>query len=265
MMVRMKDVKPMVLGVLIAVAFMLCAKGADAGPREEIVVAGGCFWCVEADFEKVPGVISAVSGFAGGKVTNPSYKQVVGGGTGHYEVVKITFDAGKVSRDEILHKFMRSIDPTDGGGQFCDRGRSYATAVFYKGGQQKAAAEKAVADAGKDLGRKIATKVLPLKAFYPAEAYHQDYYKSSEIVLTRRGPKSKANAYKFYRKACGRDQKVRALWGSAAPFASCWVSNFPCVKIRPVEGGQPPSNSPRDISGKKKSLRGSCCGREKML
>lgn len=215
----MRDVKPLVLGVLIALALFLSPKGAHAGPTEEIVVAGGCFWCVEADFEKVPGVLSAVSGFSGGSVKNPSYKQVVGGGTGHYEVVKISFDAGRVSRDEILRLFFRSIDPTDAGGQFCDRGQSYATAVFYKGAAQKAAAQAAKADAGKALGRKIATKVLPLKAFYPAEAYHQDYYKSSKIVITRAGPKSKASAYKFYRKACGRDKKVKALWGSAAPFA----------------------------------------------
>jgi len=144
--------------------------------------------------------------------------------------VKITFDAGKISRDEILHKFMRSIDPTDDGGQFCDRGPAYKTALFYNGADQRAAAEQAVSVAGQDLGRKIVTKILPLSGFYPAEDYHQDYYKSSDIVLqdyykssdivlTRAGPKSKASAYKFYRKACGRDAKVKALWGGAAPFA----------------------------------------------
>lgn len=211
-----RDMKAGLLAVLMVLALGFGARGAAA---EDLVVAGGCFWCVEADFEKVPGVSAAVSGYAGGSVKNPTYKEVVRGGTGHYEVVKISFDAGKVSREEILHKFFRSVDPTDAGGQFCDRGQSYATAVFYKGAAQKAAVEKAVAEAEAALGRKIVTKILPLKAFYPAEAYHQDYYKSSKVVLTRAGPKSKASAYKFYRKACGRDKRVKALWGSAAAFA----------------------------------------------
>ena len=215
MMCCVREMKALMLAVLIALALMMQAIMAEAGPREEIVVAGGCFWCVESDFEGVPGVIAAVSGFAGGKSTNPTYKDH----TGHYEVVKITFDAGKISRDEILHKFMRSIDPTDDGGQFCDRGPAYKTALFYNGTDQRVAAEQAVSAAGQDLGRKIVTKILPLSGFYPAEDYHQDYYKSSDIVPTRAGPKSKASAYKFYRKACGRDAKVKALWGGAAPFA----------------------------------------------
>ncbi len=210
-----REVKTVALMLLIGAALLLQGTVAHAGPREELVVAGGCFWCVESDFESVPGVVSAVSGFSGGKSKNPTYKSHAG----HYEAVKITFDAGKISRDKVLSMFMRSIDPTDAGGQFCDRGAAYKTAVFYKGAEQKASAQKAVADAGKDLGRKIVTKVLPLNGFYPAEAYHQDYYKSSKVVLTRAGPKSKASAYKFYRKACGRDAKVKALWGGAAPFA----------------------------------------------
>ncbi|MBU2981097.1 peptide-methionine (S)-S-oxide reductase MsrA [Lentibacter algarum] len=210
-----KELKALMLAVLIGLGLMLQANTAQAGPRESIVVAGGCFWCVESDFEKVPGVISAVSGFSGGKSKNPTYKSHAG----HYEAVKITFDAGKVSREKLLHMFMRSIDPTDAGGQFCDRGSAYKTAVFYSGAGEKELARKAVTQAGSDLGRKIATKVLPLNGFYPAGEYHQDYYKSSKVVLTRAGPKSKAAAYKFYRKACGRDQKVKALWGGAAPFA----------------------------------------------
>ncbi|MCW1955889.1 MAG: peptide-methionine (S)-S-oxide reductase MsrA [Roseobacter sp.] len=207
--------KALILAVLIALVLGMQSGVAKAGPREEIVVAGGCFWCVESDFESVDGVIEAVSGFAGGKSTNPTYKDH----TGHFEVVKITFDVDRISREEILHKFMRSIDPTDDGGQFCDRGPAYKTALFYDGAAQKAAAEAAVAAAGQDLGREIVTKVLPLNGFYPAEDYHQDYYKSSAIVLTRAGPKTRASAYKFYRKACGRDARVKELWGRAAPFA----------------------------------------------
>lgn len=215
----MQNLKPIFLSLLIAVALMLQCGRAEAGPRETLVVAGGCFWCVEADFEKVPGVIEAVSGYTGGKVKNPTYKQVVRGGTGHYEAVKIVFDAGKVSRETLLGLFFRSVDPTDAGGQFCDRGQSYATAIFVSNNAEKAIAEKVKAEAQAALGRKIVTPVKTLGAFYDAEAYHQDYYKSSDLVLTRAGPKSKSAAYKFYRKGCKRDQKVRQLWGSAAPFA----------------------------------------------
>ena len=196
MMGKVKEMKTAMLAVLIGLGLMLQVCVANAGPRESIVVAGGCFWCVESDFEGVPGVISAVSGFSGGKSKNPTYKSHAG----HYEAVKITFDAGKVSREKLLHMFMRSIDPTDAGGQFCDRGSAYKTAVFYSGAGEKAVAKQAVAQAGADLGRKIATKVLPLNGFYPAEAYHQDYYKKNP------------NRYKFYRWKCGRDQRVKAVW-----------------------------------------------------
>ncbi len=185
---------------------------------ETLTVAGGCFWCVESDFESVRGVTEVVSGFTGGSVSNPSYKQVVGGGTGHREAVQITFDPGVISRDQILHMFLRSIDPTDAGGQFCDRGHSYSTAIYPANAAQTNAAKAALAKASSDLGRNVVTPIEPLTAFYPAEAYHQDYYKSSDRVLTRFGLISKAKAYKRYREACGRDAKVSKLWGSAAPF-----------------------------------------------
>ena len=180
--------------------------------------AGGCFWCIEKDFESVKGVSEVVSGYTGGKTANPTYKQVTKGGTGHYEAVEIRYNAGQVSYDELLYKFFRSVDPTDAGGQFCDRGNSYRTAIFVTNASEKAAAEKAKARAEKDLGRKIVTPILNASRFYNAEAYHQDYYKSSDVVITRRGPKSKANAYKFYRKACGRDKRVKQLWGNEAAF-----------------------------------------------
>ena len=215
---RMQFLKPIFLTVLIAVALMLQCGRADAGPRETLIVAGGCFWCVEADFEKVSGVIEAESGFTGGTVKNPTYKQVVRGGTGHYEAVKITFDAGKVSREKLLNLFFRSVDPTDAGGQFCDRGESYRTAIFVSNAAEKEVAEKVKAEAQSALGRKIVTPIKNAGAFYLADDGHQDYYKSKSLVLTRGGPKSKASAYKFYREGCGRDQRVRQLWGSAAPF-----------------------------------------------
>ena len=196
------------------------SQSAQAG-SETLTVSGGCFWCVESDFESVKGVKGvkeAVSGFAGGKAANPTYKQVTGGGTGHYEAVQITFDPDVVSRDDLLAKFFRSVDPTDAGGQFCDRGASYRTAIFANGSAQKAAAQKAKTDAGKDLGQNIVTPILGASTFYPADASHQDYYKGSKIVLTRFGPKKQSKAYKAYREACGRDDRVKQLWGSAAPF-----------------------------------------------
>ena len=185
---------------------------------EKAIVAGGCFWCVESDFEGVKGVTGVVSGFTGGRTADPTYEQVTAGGTGHYEAVEISFDPGRISYAEVLRLFFRSVDPTDGGGQFCDRGDSYRTAVFPKGAAQKAAADAAKAEAGKVLGAKIATKVAKAGAFYPADAYHQDYYRQSDIIITRFGPRKKSTAYKLYRDACGRDQRVRALWGADAAF-----------------------------------------------
>ena len=205
------------LALLIALGALSDAPTAEAAPTETLTVAGGCFWCVEADFEKVPGVKGAVSGFMGGKTPNPTYKQVTAGGTGHLEAVQIRFDPDAVSRERLMALFLRSIDPTDDGGQFCDRGATYRTAIFASGGD-KTLAEAAVSQAQGDLGQKIVTRVLPEGKFYPADAYHQDYYKSSKVIVTRFGPRKKSVAYKLYRDACGRDDRVRQLWGSAAPF-----------------------------------------------
>ena len=210
--------KPVMLAVAILAGIALNCTEAKAQSTRTAVLAGGCFWCVEADFEKVDGVIEVVSGYTGGTKANPTYKEVVRGGTGHYEAVRITYDPGKISYDRILHLFLRSVDPTDAGGQFCDRGDSYRTAIFARDGSETRAAEAAIAEAERALGRGVVTPVLERGPFYVAEDYHQDYYKKGEIVLTRRGPKSKAEAYKFYRTACGRDARVRQLWGSAAPF-----------------------------------------------
>ncbi|MGO4909765.1 peptide-methionine (S)-S-oxide reductase MsrA [Pseudorhodobacter sp. W20_MBD10_FR17] len=202
--------------VLVALAM---SAGAAHAATEKAIVAGGCFWCVESDFESVPGVKSVVSGYTGGKTANPTYKQVGKGGTGHYEAVEIAFDPAKISYAKIIELYFRSVDPTDAGGQFCDRGESYRTAVFALNAQQKAVAEAAKAEAERALKRKIVTPVLMAGPFYKAEGYHQDYYKGSNIVITRRGPKAQSEAYKFYRDACGRDTKVKSLWGQAAAFA----------------------------------------------
>lgn len=190
--------------------------GAAQAEQKTAVVAGGCFWCVEKDFESVPGVTSVVSGFAGGTTANPTYKQVSAGGTGHYEAVQITYDDNKISYADLLNRFFRSVDPTDAGGQFCDRGDSYRTAIFVKDPVERAAAQAASAEAEQQLGAPIETRILPAGPFYAAEDYHQDYFKSGDIIITRFGPRTKASAYKLYRDACGRDARIRQLWGSAA-------------------------------------------------
>ncbi len=179
---------------------------------EKAIVAGGCFWCVESDFEKVSGVIAVVSGYSGGNSQNPTYEDH----EGHYEAVEITFDNAKISYDQLISRFLRSVDVTDAGGQFCDRGNAYRTAIFVSNAAQKAAAVAAVAEAEAVLGRKVVTPVLAAKTFWIAEDYHQDYYKGSNIVLTRAGPKKQSNAYKFYRKSCGRDARVKEVWGDQA-------------------------------------------------
>lgn len=196
----------------LAIAMVLALAGAARAEVEKAYVAGGCFWCVEADFEKVKGVIEVVSGYTGGSSRNPTYKSH----EGHYEAVEITFDNSVISYDTLVAKFLRSVDVTDAGGQFCDRGDAYRTAIFVTGPAQRSAAEAAVAEAEAVLGQKIATPVLKAKPFWMAEEYHQNYYKGTEIILTRAGPKTKANAYKFYRKSCGRNARIRELWGAQA-------------------------------------------------
>jgi peptide-methionine (S)-S-oxide reductase len=209
---------PVLLSLAIVAGLLLQTVSAKAGETREIVVAGGCFWCVEADFERVRGVKEAVSGYTGGTTANPTYKQVTSGGTGHYEAVKISYDSGQIDLAKLYDLFFRSIDPTDAGGQFCDRGQSYATAIFVSNDAEKAAAQQAKAKAEAELGKRIVTPILPAKAFYDAESYHQDYYKGTKRVLTRFGPIPQKDAYKRYREGCGRDARITELWGSNAPF-----------------------------------------------
>ena len=185
---------------------------------DKIVVAGGCFWCVEADFESLDGVKEAISGYTGGTIENPSYKEVVRGGTGHYEAVEIEYDPAIISLDSILYIFLRSVDVTDDGGQFCDRGESYRTAIFIDNKLQNEKAQVALNEAQKELNRKIVTPIIKLEKFYIAEDYHQDYYKGENIILTRYGPRKQSSAYKLYRKSCRRDDTVKKLWGSSAQF-----------------------------------------------
>ncbi|MDX2156135.1 MAG: peptide-methionine (S)-S-oxide reductase MsrA [Hyphomicrobiaceae bacterium] len=168
--------------------------------------AGGCFWCVESDFDKLDGVLSTVSGFMGGTTASPTYKQVTAGGTGHLEVVQVTFDPKKVSYERLVDHFWRTIDPYDAGGQFCDRGESYTTAVFTHTPEQKRVAEAAKATLEKSgpLQQPIATKIREAGAFTAAEEYHQDYYQKNPLQ------------YRWYRYGCGRDARLEAVWGKKA-------------------------------------------------
>ncbi|MEM1361827.1 MAG: peptide-methionine (S)-S-oxide reductase MsrA [Pseudomonadota bacterium] len=214
---RLNCLKPALLTAAITLGLFAQHNAAKAENLEVAIVAGGCFWCVESDFEKVRGVKEVVSGFAGGKVENPSYKQVVRGGTGHREVVEITFDADQLSYRRVIDLFLRSIDPTDASGQFCDRGFVYSPAI-YASAAQAAAAQAALAKAEADLGRDVVVAIERTATFYAADEYHQDFYKKSDIILTRFGPQTKASAYKKYRTSCGRDERVKEVWGSTAPF-----------------------------------------------
>ncbi len=171
------------------------------------VLAGGCFWCVESDFDRVPGVLKTVSGYTGGSVANPSYRQVVRGGTGHAEAVQITYDADIVSYRQLMELFWRSVDPTDVGGQFCDRGASYRSEVYVRNAEERSIAEATRDEAMEALGAAIVTEIVSAGDFYPAEDHHQDFYLKSPI------------RYKSYRRGCGRDARVLNLWGEAAAFA----------------------------------------------
>ena len=179
---------------------------------ETAVFAGGCFWCVESDMDAVKGVTSTVSGYAGGAEPNPTYDSH----KGYTEAVKVEFDPKVISYGELTAIFLRTIDVTDAGGQFCDRGSSYVSAIFPMGDAQLKAAKDAVAEAEKSLGQKIVTPVTAYTTFGDAEDYHQNYYQGDNSVLTRFGYIKQADAYKRYRKGCGRDAQVKAVWGAQA-------------------------------------------------
>jgi peptide-methionine (S)-S-oxide reductase len=179
---------------------------ARAATAETAIFAGGCFWCEETAFEGLPGVLSVVSGYTGGSVQNPTYEQVSSGVTGHAESVEVSFDPAKVSYEKLLEVFWHSVDPTQKDGQFCDHGTQYRSAIFYRGEAQKRAAEasKNELEADPRFAGKIATQIVAASKFYPAEEYHQDFYKKS---LAR---------YREYRQGCGRDARLKAIWGDAA-------------------------------------------------
>lgn len=205
----MKRLAPLALATLMTGAAYTVPANAETA-----VFAGGCFWCVESDLEQLPGVRDVVSGYAGGTTQNPTYKNYERGG--HREVVQVDFDETKISYVELLAIFLRTVDVTDSGGQFCDRGFGYSTAIHPLSDAQEKAAKQEVAEAEKALGRKVVTPIEDAAIFWPAEDYHQGYYKSNQRTLTRFGYVTRADAYKGYRKACGRDARVKQVWGSEA-------------------------------------------------
>jgi len=218
---RVRDrIKPVALGLAITAGLAVKASDSHAQETGTALLAGGCFWCVEADFEKVDGVIEAVSGFAGGDVENPTYGEVVRGGTGHREVVEIRYDPSELDYRRIVSLFLRSIDPFDDGGQFCDRGYTYTPAIYALNDDQRRIAEQEIAEAEEELGRGLRVPVEGAAEFYPAGAYHQDYYKSDDrIAVSSVGiAVPKRVAYDRYREGCRRDERVRAVWGDDAPF-----------------------------------------------
>ncbi|MEF8733525.1 MAG: peptide-methionine (S)-S-oxide reductase MsrA [Candidatus Accumulibacter meliphilus] len=167
------------------------------------IFAGGCFWCIEADFEKLPGVISVESGYTAGQTVNPTYEQVSAGGTGHTEAIRVRYDAQKVGYPQLVEYFWRHIDPTVKDRQFCDVGSQYRSGIYWQDDSERKAAESsrdALLKSGKFT--RIETELQPASTFYPAEAYHQDYYKKNPI------------RYSYYRSGCGRDLRVENLWGS---------------------------------------------------
>ncbi len=189
--------------ILAACLLVAAAGGVSAQSKTETAIfAGGCFWCTEADFDKVPGVISTTSGYTGGTVANPTYHQVSSGSTGHAEAVKVVYDPAKVTYAKLLDVYWRSIDPLVKDRQFCDAGEQYRTAIFYLDDAQKALAEetKKTVEA-KFAPKPVYTQIVKAGAFYDAEDYHQDYHIKNEA------------RYKFYRWNCGRDQRLEQLWG----------------------------------------------------
>lgn len=176
---------------------------AETSKTEGAIFAGGCFWCMEPPFDKLDGVLSTTSGYTAGHKTNPTYREVSAGTTGHTEAVLIVFDPGKISYSELLQVFWKNIDPTAVNRQFCDAGSQYRSGIYYLNQAQQGAARKSLQQLKKNklFKQAIATEILPASTFYPAEDYHQDYYQKNPL------------RYKYYRYSCGRDQRLEEIWG----------------------------------------------------
>ena len=188
--------------MLVIISFL--SANAVLSDEARAVFAGGCFWCMEPPYDVLKGVLKTTSGFTGGFTANPTYEQVTFGDTGHYEVVEILYDDTIISYEELLAVFWQNIDPLDAGGQFCDRGSSYRTAIFVEGEKEKALAQSSKQTIQNQLDSYVMTLILPLSKFYEAESYHQDYYVKNPI------------RYKYYRFRCGRDDRLEELWGESS-------------------------------------------------
>lgn len=191
----------------LTLAALLLSLGSHAGQDDSAVAvfAGGCFWCSEADFDKLPGVLQTTSGYIGGSIENPTYEEVSSGRSGHFEAVQVRFDPRQTSYAKLLEAFWPSIDPLNDNGQFCDNGPQYRSAIFYLNAEQQRLAEaskNALAASGR-FQQPIATQILAATTFYAAEDYHQDYHRKNPL------------RYRYYRHGCGRDQRLQTLWGKA--------------------------------------------------
>lgn len=200
----MKKLSQTAVALFSAMLIFASAGASEARGKSETataVFAMGCFWCAEADFEKVDGVIDVISGYTGGRVRNPTYEQVSTGGTGHYEAVLVTYDPAKVKYSELISVFWKNVDPFDAAGQFCDKGESYRAAIFPQSAVERKAAQASFDYLVGFFKRELATKIVDRSAFYRAEDYHQDYYKKNPI------------RYRYYRSRCGRDERLAEVWG----------------------------------------------------
>lgn len=202
--------RPAMIGLALVFAAMQACAGAAvcaaAGALEKATFAGGCFWCMEHPFDELPGVVSVTSGYTGGHTKNPTYEEVSAGGTGHAESVQILYDPARIGYDKLLEVFWHNIDPTVKDRQFCDTGHQYRSAIFYHNEQQRRLAllSREALEKSKPFKEAIVTEITPAGEFYPAEQYHQHYYRKNPI------------RYRFYRTACGRDKRLKELWGDAA-------------------------------------------------
>lgn len=181
---------------------------APAQTTAKAILAGGCFWCLEHDMRQLPGVVAAVSGYSGGTLPDPTYRNhhvvTAEQPEPHYEVVEVTYDTTKLTYEKVLDYYVRHIDPTDGGGQFCDRGTPYSPVIFTASEAETAVAKAKLAEASRLLNITLAVKISPAKTFWPAEEYHQDYANKNPL------------RYAYYRASCGRDRRVNAVWSAAA-------------------------------------------------
>lgn len=190
-----KTAKTLALAALLAAAPALAA-------TEKATFAGGCFWCMEPPFDDLDGVIATVSGYMGGSVPNPTYEQVSRGGTGHAEVLQVTYDPARLTYQQLLDVYWRNVDPHDGGGQFCDRGSQYRSAIFVHSAEQRRLAEASRARLAGQLDRPVVTTIDDATVFYRAEDYHQDYYRKNPL------------RYRYYKWSCGRENRLDAVWGN---------------------------------------------------